>query len=408
MSHILDISLLKRDREFGLLYLGQFISFLGTMISYVVVPYQVYALSHSNLMVGILSLMQLLPLLVTALLGGVFADRYNRRNLLIYSELFLAVSSLLLAANAWRIQPGLSPIFIITFMMSAVNGLHRPALESMTQQIVPPANYTKVAALISFKYGFCMIVGPAIGGLIIAHHGVIFTYFLDFLSFAISCGCLAAMHRIPKPVITSHPSILQSVKDGLSFAVSKQELLGSYLADIISMIFAMPNALFPAIAEQLGGPKTLGLLYAAPAVGALLISFVSGWTSRITHDGRAIALAAAFWGLTVLGFGLSLSYSLALALFFLALSGVLDTISGIFRQSLWNRTIPHEFRSRLAGIEMISYISGPKLGDARAGLVATGFGMTTALVSGGILCFVGVSICCLLLPKFWNYHNQAN
>lgn len=405
MSHILDLHLLKRNKEFGLLFLGQFISFFGTMISYVVVPYQVYTISHSTLLVGLLSFSQLLPLLITALVGGVLADRYNRRQLLIYSEIFLAIASLLLAANSCLTQPSLWSIFIITFFMSAVTGLHRPALESLTQQIVDPKDYTKVAAIISFKYSFCMIVGPAIGGLIIAHQGVVFTYVLDFFSFIVSCLCLASMHSIPKPTETEHPSIYQSIREGLAYAVSKQELMGSYLVDMISMIFAMPNALFPAIAEQFGGAKTLGLLFAAPAVGALLISFVSGWTGRIIHEGRAIALSAGFWGIAMLGFGLSLSYSLNLALFFLIVSGVLDTISGIFRVSLWNRTIPQEFRGRLAGIEMISYISGPKLGDTRAGLIASGFGLTTAFISGGILCFVGVGICCLFLPKFWNYKN---
>lgn len=170
------------------------------------------------------------------------------------------------------------------------------------------------------------------------------------------------------------------------------------------MMFAMPNALLPAIAQSYGGVKTLGLLYSAPALGALVISFVSGWTSKITHDGRAIALAAGCWGAAIIGFGFS--NSLGFAIFFLALSGAFDAISGIFRSTLWNNTIPAEYRGRLAGIEMISYLSGPKLGDTRAGLVAAGMGITTALVSGGILCIFGVALCCFSLPKFWNYRSR--
>ena len=141
-------------------------------------------------------------------------------------------------------------------------------------------------------------------------------------------------------------------------------------------------------------------------MGSLVLSFVSGWTSKIVHDGKAIAISAALWGASIIGFGLS--QSLWLALFFLVLSGAFDCISGIFRTTLWNNTIPQELRGRLAGIEMISYLSGPRLGDTRAGLVAAGFGISTALVSGGILCIIGVGISCYALPKFWHYRTHSH
>lgn len=213
------------------------------------------------------------------------------------------------------------------------------------------------------------------------------------------------MHTLPKPEIQEHPSILSSLKQGISFAFSRQELIGSYFVDFFAMIFAWPNALLPALAQSFGGAKTLGLLYSAPAIGALFISFFSGWTSKINQDGKAIAIAALLWGASIIGFGLA--NSLWLALIFLALSGAFDAISGIFRSTLWNNTIPTEYRGRLAGIEMISYLSGPKLGDTRAGFIASSFGISTALISGGILCIVGVTTCCLLLPKFWHYRSHA-
>lgn len=405
MSHLLDLSLLKKNRDFRLLFLGQFISFLGTMITGVALPYQIYEMTQSTMMVGFLSLVQLIPLLFTALLGGVFADRYNRKVLLIVSESLLALGCVFLAINAYYPTPNLVAIFVIASLMSAITGLHRPAFDSITQQIVQPSDYKNVGALASFKFSFCLIVGPSIAGLIIAHHGIVITYCVDLITFIISVLNLILMHNIPKPVEQDHPSIKTSLKEGINFAFSKQELVGSYCVDFIAMIFAMPNALLPAIAQSYGGAKTLGLLYAAPAVGALIISFISGWTSKVSHEGRAIAIAAALWGLSIIGFGLSTS--LILALFFLALSGAFDTISGIFRSSLWNHTIPTEFRGRLAGIEMLSYLSGPKLGDTRAGLVASGLGIGTALISGGVLCVVGVGLCCLALPKFWNYRSRC-
>lgn len=406
MSHLLDLSLLKTNRDFRLLYLGQFISFIGTIITSVALPYQIYHLTQSTMMVGLLSLAQLIPLLFTALLGGVFADRYNRKLLLVLSEALLALGCIFLAINSYYPTPSLTAIFVIASLMSAITGLHRPAFDSITQQIVRAKDYKNVGALASFKFSFCLIIGPSIAGVIIAHYGIIITYFVDLATFIISIINLMLMHNIPKPILKEHPSIITSLKQGVGFALSKQELIGSYCVDFIAMVFAMPNALLPAIAQSYGGAKTLGLLYAAPAVGALIISFISGWTSKIKHDGRAIAIAAALWGFSIIGFGLS--SSLALALFFLALSGAFDTVSGIFRSNLWNHSIPTEFRGRLAGIEMLSYLSGPKLGDTRAGIVASGLGMTSALISGGILCVIGVGICCIALPKFWNYQSTGN
>ena len=384
-----------------MLYTGQFVSFIGTMITGVALPYQIYHLTHSSLMVGLLSLAQLIPLLFTALIGGVCADRYNRRGLVIKTELILMIGCIILVFNAHIPHPSLWVIFVVSSIMSAITGLHRPAFESMNQQLVKPEDYKALAALSSFKAGFCMIAGPAIAGLIIAYYGLVLTYFIDFLTFVVSLINLMLMRRLPSPPSETHSSMFSSLKQGLLFSMQRQELLGSYFVDFTAMVFAMPNALFPAMALSFGGVKTLGFLYAAPAVGALLLSFFSSWTANVKQDGKAIAIAAGFWGASMIGFGLSTT--LWPALFFLALSGAFDTISGIFRSSLWNHSIPQDYRGRLAGIEMISYLSGPRLGDTRAGAIASCFGITTAVVSGGVLCIVGVAICCLCMPKFWKY-----
>lgn len=405
MHYFLDMGLLFRNRDLGLLYAGQFISFMGTMISYVVLPYQIYQMTQSTIMVGLLSLVQLIPILFTALIGGVLADRWNRRGLLLISESLLSIGCALLAFNASLEQPTLWGIYLIAFLMAAINGLHRPALDSITQQIVDAKDYKKVGALASFKYSFGMIVGPAIAGFIIASHGLVITYLLDLGTFVISVWCLFFIHKIPKPEAEEHSSVLKSLTEGLKFATQKQELMGSYLVDILAMVFAMPNVLFPAIALQFGGAQALGLLYAAPAVGSLLISFISGWTAHINYDGRAIAIAAMLWGLSIAGFGLTNHFYLAL--FFLMLSGVFDTVSGIFRSSLWNNCIPYKLRGRLSGIEMISYLSGPKLGDTRAGFMAAFIGLQPTLYIGGFCCIAAVAVVCAFYPGFWNYQHHS-
>jgi MFS family permease len=404
MKYILDFSIFRRNRNFALLYIGQFVSFLGTMMTGVVLPYQIYMQTHSTLMVGLLSLVQLIPLVFTALIGGVFADRYHRRLLLLISESILAVGCLLLALNAWLPTPNVWVLFVVASCMSAFNGLHRPALESMVQQIVTKGDYAAVGALASLKMNVAMIAGPAIAGLLIASVGVVVTYLVDLASFAVSLTALCLMTHIPKPDNRSRDdSTWTSLKQGFRYAFSRQELVGTYVVDFMAMVFGMPMALFPAIAMSLGGPKILGMLYAAPAVGALIMSFFSGWTRSVKRHGVAIAVAALLWGVSIILFGLSSNFWVAL--FFLALAGAFVDISGIFRMTMWNETIPQEYRGRLAGIEMISYLSGPRLGDTEAGLVAAAFGVTASIVSGGVMCVVGVGICCLFLPKFWRYRS---
>lgn len=402
MKFFIDLSIFRRNRNFTLLYIGQFVSFFGTMITSVALPYQIYSITHSTLMVGLLSLFQLLPLFVTALVGGVFADRYHRRLLLLVAETILALGSGLLAFNAYHPTPSILLIFIAAVVMAAFNGLHRPALESILQQIVPKEDFPIVSPLSTFKYSAAMIIGPAVGGLLIAHSGLSITYMVDVMTFVVSLLAIFLIRDIPKPVaVNKDESTITALKSGLKYAVSRQELIGTYVVDFAAMIFGMPTALFPAVAENFGGVKALGWLYAAPAVGALFISFVSGWARDIHYHGRAIAISAGLWGIAIVCFGFSTNFYLAL--FFLALSGALDAVSGIFRSIMWNQTIPNHLRGRMAGIEMISYLSGPRLGDTEAGLVAAAFGVTASIVSGGILCVFGVMVCCYYLPRFWDY-----
>lgn len=404
MKYLVNFSLLSRNRDFGALYLGQAVSLFGTMISSVALPYQVYHETHSTFWVGLFSLFQLLPLLLTALIGGVWADKYPRKKLLIFSEIFLAAGCILLALNSYHASIVL--LFLLAILMSGINGLHRPALDGIVQQLVPISDYPSIAALNSFKFGVCCIVGPAVGGLLLAQFGIFITYLIDCFTFVISLLAICSIKKLPNPFAENHHSVWKSLKQGFHFAISRQELLGSYLVDIIAMIFGTSTALMPAIAQNYGGAKTLGLLYAMPAVGSLFISLFSGWARNIKRYGMAIALAAGFWGVAMIGFGLS-THHLDLAFFFLALAGALDSISGIFRGTLWNESIPPAYRGRLAGIEMISYLSGPKLGDMEAGFVAEIWNITGSLVSGGALCVLGVGLCCYLMPKFWNFRSST-
>jgi len=283
-----------------------------------------------------------------------------------------------------------------------LNGLQRPSLDSLIPRIVPAELMPAAAALKSLSATISMIGGPALGGLLIATAGPTAAYSIDFVTFAASLVALALMRAVPAPVGADAPS-LRSILEGLRYARSRPELLGTYLIDINAMFFGMPMALFPAIAEGFGG-ASVGLLYAAPAFGAMCVMLTSGWTGRVRKHGLAVALAAGVWGLAIIAFGFA--PTLWVALVCLALAGGADMVSGLFRMTIWNQTIPDHLRGRLAGIEMVSYTTGPLLGNAESGIAAGLFGVRASVVSGGVLCVAGTVLLSFLLPAFLRYDGR--
>lgn len=397
---ILDVSPLRKHRDFRLLFAGQMISALGSMMTYVAVPFQTYQLTQSSFAVGLLGTAQLVPLLVFALWGGAYADAMDRRKLLIGSEALMTLGSLLLTVNSFLPSPSVALIFVVSALMSALNGFHRPAMDAMTPRLVHPEDLPSVAALGSLRYSVSAIIGPAVAGVLIAGIGLAATYAVDVVSFLLSLLLLARIRSMPAAPGAQAPS-LGTIVEGLRYAASRPELIGTYVVDIVAMTFAMPMALFPAMAEAWGGAAAAGWLYAAMSMGSLVLTIFSGWASRVDRHGAAVILAAAVWGIAIVALGFSRSLVAAVCL--LAIAGAADMISGIFRMTIWNETIPSELRGRLAGVEMISYLSGPLLGNARAGWVASVSTNTFSIVSGGATCVLGVMLCIPLLPTFWNY-----
>jgi len=388
-----------RNRDYRLLYAAQFVSLIGTMVTYVALPYQMYRLTGSSFSVGLLGLVELVPLLATAFIGGAIADAVDRRRIAIVTDVALAAGSATLAIVAMKgASAGL--LYLVAAWMSAVNGFQRPAIESLLPRLIAKHELPAAASLAVVRGSVGMIAGPAVGGLLIASAGLTVTYLVDVASYAASLLCLAMIRAVP-PAEDAEPPSVAAVIEGFTYARSRQELIGTYVVDFVAMVFGMPLALFPAISDRLGGPSVLGLLYAAPAVGALGASLTSRWTPRVHRHGLAVMLAAAVWGVAIVGFGFC--RTLWPALVYLAIAGGADGISGIFRMTMWNETIPDALRGRLASIEMVSYMSGPLLGHLEAGAVAAAFGVTASVVSGGVLCVVGVLACGVYLPRFLRY-----
>lgn len=402
---LLDISPLRKHRDFRLLFAGQLVSAFGGFLTYVALPVQIYELTKSSTLVGLLGTVQLIPLAITALWGGAFADAMDRRKLLLWSEALLMLGSVCLALNAAAAHPSVLLLFVLAALMSAVNGFHRPALEAMTQKIVSPEELGAVSSLSSLRSTGAAIAGPALAGLCIAQLGLPAAFAVDVASFAISLALLYGIRAMP--VAESAPAAdLASIMQGVHYAGSRPELIGTYVVDIVAMTFAMPMAVFPAMAERWGGATAAGYLYSAMSAGALLMTLLSGWTSKVKRHGAAVVLAASAWGAAIVALGYVSSLPAAFAC--LALAGAADMVSGIFRMTMWNQTIPSELRGRMAGIEQLSYMSGPLLGNARAGLMAARFGLGPSIAYGGALCVLGVAACVPLLPTFWRYKAPAD
>jgi MFS family permease len=401
----IDVGPLRRHRDFRFLFAGQALSFFGSEVTYVALPYQIFQLTHSTLAVGLVSLAEFVPLMGMAFIGGALSDAFDRRRLVQLAELGSGLAIVVLLVNALLPHPRVWVLFVIAPVLAALYGILRPSLDALLPRLVTREELPAASALEGFRGTLGSIAGPAIAGVIIAGAGLPVAYALDAATFGASLIALWFMRAVPPPP-DAPPVSLRSIGEGLRYARSRQELLGTYGVDIIAMFFGMPMALFPAIAERFGGAGVLGLLYAAPAVGSLIATMTSGWVSHVHRHGLAIIVAAATWGAAIIGFGLA--PSLPLALLGLAVAGGADMVSGIFRMTIWNQTIPDRLRGRLAGIEQVSYTSGPLLGNLEAGVVASLASVRASVVSGGILCVVGVLLAAVALPVFRRYDARAH
>lgn len=390
-----DITPLRRHRDFRLNFVGRSVSAFGSMITFVAVPYQVYLLTHSTASVGLLGAVELAALLGFALLGGALADARDRRMIGLVAEAGLMAGSIILFGNALLAHPIIWLVFVIVSVQGALDAMQTPSMAALTPRLVDREEIPAALALNGMRSTTAMIAGPALAGVIIAIAGLPVAYAVDVASFVVGLACLWLMRAVPPPVDAARPSVRRIV-EGLRYARSRPELMGSYIVDVIAMFFGMPIALFPAIASGLGGPKVLGLLYAAIAAGSFLFSATSGWTKRVRRHGLAVIIAASLWGVAIIAFGFA--PSLGVALLCLVAGGAADMMSGIFRQTLWNQTIPDSLRGRLASIEQISYSGGPLLGNFRSGVVASLFTVRISIVSGGILCVLGCLIAAVALP----------
>ena len=388
---------------------------------FVAVPYQVFRITGSTVAVGLIGLVEVVPLVFFSIAGGALADATERKALVAWVQIGLIVSSGALALITFLSEhPSLWWIYLLTAVGSAFSAIERPARTAMAPSLVAPEQLASVMALRQVVIQVTQIVGPAVGGVLIgvlasrgvARYGIAWVYVIDSVTFLFA---LASLRWVPRlgaapeaPELRSWRGQAEAVREGFRFSLRNDLILPIFVIDLSAMIFGMPRAVFPALAERSfhGGAQTLGLLYAAPAVGALIGAVTTGWVPRVRRRGLAIIAAVAVWGLAIAGAGVAL-FSLAMTLALLAVAGAADVVSAVFRGTMLLENTPDPLRGRVSALQLMVVTSGPRLGDVEAGLVAGAIGAPASVVVGGLACVAGTAWVALRWPHFRHYDSST-
>ena len=373
----LDLSPLKKYRELRLLFASGLITRLGSMVTYVALPFQIKELTNSYVAVGLMGAAQIIPLIVFSLYGGVLADSLDRKKMIFITEFGSLALSTLLLFNSLLPKPHLILLYFIAAGFTSLDGLQTPSLSAIVPRIVDHDDMPSVTALMGIRWQVGAVVAPAIGGIMISTLGV-----------------------------KSTPASLSSLVEGVKYAVARKDLMGTYVIDFAAMFFAMPNALFPFWADHIQARWALGLFYSAGILGAIIVTLTSGWMKSYPFHGRAITYAALGWAAAI---ALSaITNNLWVVLFFLAVAGASDQVSAMMRGNIWNQSIADEYRGRLAGIELLSYAVGPMSGQLRAGTMAAWTTLRISVAGGGLMCLGFVTLTAKLMPDFLKYDVRTN
>jgi MFS family permease len=400
----IDVRPLRESVAFRRLWIGQTISYLGSTISLVAIPFQVFELTGSSLAVGLLGLAALVPLVTVPIAAGAIADAVDRRRMILIAELGLIAVTAANLANALLPHPHVWVPFAVTVFGTSCYSLARPATDALMPRLVGVDRIAAAEALRSLYSNFGAVAGPAFGGILIAAIGVEGAYAVDLASYGAALVAVWLLPRMPPAGHVDAPS-LRSIVDGLRYVVHRRFLLGVLLIDTIAMVFGMPSSLFPALGADLGGgARTVGFLYAAPYAGALLASLLSGWATSARRQGLGVTVAVVLWGASIAMVGLV--HSLVFVLLFLAAAGAADLVSAVLRSAILIVRAPDEMRGRISGIEYAQVASTPQLGNLEAGVVAALFSLRISIVSGGLACIAGALLLTAFLPDLARYRSR--
>jgi MFS family permease len=394
-----------RNPAYRRLFWGVAATMLGQQMTLVAVPFQVYALTGDSLMVGVTSIVALVPLIVFGLLGGAIADSMDRRRLMLITSVGAAVTSVLLAGQA--LLPGegnLAVLWVLTACVSAFAAVNQPTRSAVIPALVGPAGVPAANALSMTVRQAAVIAGPLLAGVLIGAGELFLAYAIDALGFLAAALLLRGLPSLP-PGRDIGPlrlgAAVRGVGEGFVFLRTQPVLLMTFVVDIIAMCFAWPQAVFPELSENrfADSPNSLGWLFAGVSIGALLMGLTSGWVSRVDRQGAVVLGAIAVWGVAIIGFGWA--QSLWLAVLCLAVAGAGDMVSAVLRSSMLQLAAPEEMRGRMQGVFIVVVAGGPRLGDLRAGALASAASVSVAMVSGGVVVVVAMALVAVFVPSFW-------
>jgi MFS family permease len=399
---LIDLRPLRQSRDFRLLFVGQMVNMLGNQLAVVAIPFQVYELTRSSLQVGAVSLAQLVPLVIGALVGGSVADTLGRRAVMIATALAMAASSAALAVNAGFAHPSVVLIYVASGLGAGMGGAYSTACTSLAPSLVAPDRLLAAFATMQVVDQVGMVAGPALSGLLLQVVHLSWVFALDAMTSVVLVLGVAAMATVPARR-QGEGSQGPSIRGGFRAILGDHVLLGAYLIDLNAMVFGAPSALFPALNHSLfgGDPGSLGLLYAAPGAGALLGALTTGWLDRIRRQGIAIVVAVSVWGAAIAAFGFV--HALWGALLLLAVAGWVDVLSAVLRTTLLQTHAGEALRGRVASVQMAVVEGGPRLGGFESGALAAATSTEFSIVAGGLAALTGALLVGAALPGFRRY-----
>lgn len=402
---VIDIQPL-RTPAFRRLWVGTAVTAIGSQLTTVAVPKQVFDLTGSSAWVGLSGAVALVPLLIFGLWGGAIADTVDRRKLLLFGNTGIAVVSALLWLQAWLNVGSVWLVLALLAFNQAFFAINMPTRSAIVARLVEPELLPAATALSSTMNMFGTVFGPMAAGALMPVLGLPTLYLIDTVALLLTLYTVWRLPALPPLSGLVRRAGLRDVIDGFRYMGTQKVLLASFVVDIIAMIAGMPRALFPEMAERTfgdppGGGLALGWLYAAIPIGSVVVGLTSGWLGRVRRQGVAVIIAICAWGGFVVLFGLT--HVLWLATLFLIFAGASDMISAIYRQSILQAAATDEMRGRMQGAFTVVVAGGPRIADVTHGWAGAAVGTTAAAAGGGALVFVLIAVAIALLPAFWRY-----
>ena len=388
-----------RNRDYALLFTGQMISASGTQIQVVVVAWQVWVLTHSAIALGAIGLFQAIPRLIFSLVGGVFADVFDRRRLLFIVNTILAGLSAVLAITTATRVINIGVIYAIVLVAAAASSFEFPTRQAIIPTLVPRQQLASALSLGMVSTQLVSIIGTALGGFVIAWLGIANSYWLDVISYLFVLAALVVMTVPRVPAAIRAQAGVGALVDGMRFLREHPVILGVLTLDFCATFFGSPRSLLPIYATSIlhVGSRGLGFLLAGTSIGALALAPLTGRISRVKRQGRGVTLAIVGWGVCIILFGFS-SGPLWLSILFLAGAGAADMVSMLLRHLVIQLTTPDELRGRMSAVNGMFVIGGPMLGQFESGVVAAATSAQFSVVSGGVVCILATLAVVALVP----------